>query len=355
MGDNIKYASQLEPFRVMKKHFKNKKDKEYIADIYKIIKKYNSNITDKEVILICSKISKGGCTYASMANAFMEQFDNISYLEEKLGYSLTNNDGVIEYDKLMVDLYVCISSMVELEVYKYDIYYYSSVKEAYEGIVGKSFENDINALNELNNLGIMMDGNSNDGKIIFKNVKVPKKQVFLGNYSEIAYNLFNINNLNVTKEELEILLKKNNLGYRFNNELDYSKFSGLGPVASNNIKKWVKKFFEVNHIDLELDVEIFNNYETYDKFSEEVILKLENDYYLFVSSNPNLEVWMTDGKTWEKPSNEKGHRMNFVGFDKDGNILLCSWGKIYMVPQEFYNKLEFISIKLNEKNNNKIR
>ena len=47
---------------------------------------------------------------------------------------------------LFIDLYVCISSMVELEVYKYDIYYYSSVKEAYEGIVGKSFENDINAL-----------------------------------------------------------------------------------------------------------------------------------------------------------------------------------------------------------------
>ena len=206
--NNIKYASQSEPFKIMKKHFKTKKDKEYITSIYKIIKKSNPTITDKEIVSMCSKISKGGCTYASMANAIMEQVGDLNYLEEKLGYSFTNSEGIIEYDKLMIDIYSSLVSMVEIEVFKYDIRYYFSIKEAYESIVNKPFDNTIDALNELHNIGFLMEGNNEEGKIIFKNFKNPKKQKILGTYQEIAYNLFNINNPNITKDELEKLLKE---------------------------------------------------------------------------------------------------------------------------------------------------
>ena len=47
--------------------------------------------------------------------------------------------------------------------------------------------------------------------------------------------------------------------------------------------------------------------------------------------------------------------MNFQGFDQDSNILLCSWGKTYMIPKEFYINLEFTAIKFNEKVDKKTR
>jgi len=56
---------------------------------------------------------------------------------------------------------------------------------------------------------------------------------------------------------------------------------------------------------------------------------------------------MHDGKEWIKPTvDSAGNQMNLEGFDKDGNILVCSWGKTYMFPKDFYQNLEFMAIKL---------
>ena len=160
----------------------------------------------------------------------------------------------------------------------------------------------------------------------------------------------------MTKEQLEKLLKDNNIYYKFNDELDYSKFSGLGPVELSNIKKWVEKFIQINNLELDIDIQIINSYnEEYSSFISKISEILSNNYSLFVSANPELEVWMTDGKTWEKPAANAGHRMNFQGFDQDSNILLCSWGKTYMIPKEFYINLEFTAIKFNEKVDKKTR
>ena len=340
----------------MKKTFKTKKDKEYIANIYTIIKNNNKEFSDKDIIKLCLEISKSGCTYASMANAIMDQMsNNIEYLEEKLGYSISNKDGVMEYDRLMIDIFSAISNMIELEYYKNNVYKFSTIKECYENIVNKPHENEITSINELNSMGIMMDGFSEDGLLMFKDVKNINKQVLIGTYKELANNLFGINQ-NINKEQLETLLKDNGYNYKINNDIHYSKFSGLGRVKEININKWLNTFFRKKNIDIEIDVENINDYgKNYEEFITIMNDKIKNNYSVLVSSNKDSEVWMTDGKSWEKPSYEAGHRMNFNGFDNEGNILLCSWGKNYIVPKEYFNRLEFTSVKLSEPLNTKMR
>ena len=236
MENNIKSANQMEPYRVMKKTFKTKKDKEYITSIYTIIKNNNPEFSDKEVIKLCSEISKSGCTYASIENIIMAHMtENIEDLEEKLGYCLYDKDGVKEYDKLMVDIFSTISNMIELEYYKYNVYKFSTIKECYENIFNRPYESEIASINELNSIGIMMDGFSDDGLMQFKDVKNINKQVLIGTYKEIANKLFGINQ-NINKEEFEKLLKDNNYNYKINNDIHYSKFSGLGKVKEINIK-----------------------------------------------------------------------------------------------------------------------
>jgi len=110
----------------------------------------------------------------------------------------------------------------------------------------------------------------------------------------------------------------------------------------------MNKYFEVNNINLTLGITGINSKNTeYKEFIDDIYSKMNEGYSIGVSSVLNSEVWMTDGKEWIKP-NEKtaGHQMNFEGFDENGNILVCSWGKTYMFPKEFYQRLEFMGVKI---------
>ena len=110
----------------------------------------------------------------------------------------------------------------------------------------------------------------------------------------------------------------------------------------------MNKYFEVNKIDLNLNTVIIESLKVdYEEFLNNFYSKINEGYSIGVDAPLKSDVWMTDGKGWVKPtSNTAGHQMNFEGFDKDGNILVCSWGKSYMFPKEFYKQLEFMGIKV---------
>lgn len=359
MQSNIKYANQSVPYKLMKKHFKTRKDKEYILNFYKIIKKNCPFFTDKDIIHVCLNLSEEGCTYASMANSIIKQFEeNLEYLEEKLGYKLINSDGLIEADKLMVDIFSCLSSMIELDITTYKTYKFDSIIEAANNFLNDDFNNENDAIIKMHELGIIMDGIDENGKLIFKNIRNPICDKYFGTYQELALILFNINNPSINKEDFELLLKKHNKEYRIKDDLLASKFSGLGSVKISNISKWTRKFFEMKKMDEDIEIDVINltNYNiTYEEFVEKINNRINDNYSILVSALPELEVWMSDGKTWEKSSNKFGHRMDYMGFDDYGNIMLCSWGTKYTVPKEFFEMLEFTLFKVHIDKNKMVK
>lgn len=344
----IHKASQLGPCQLYKKFFKSKNDKEMLEELKAIVKKYFPNYSDKDISNLYSILSKSGCTYATMANVIMEQLGNDDEIfQQYFGYSLCNRDGTINYDKLMLDIFACISQMVELEIHRYDVRKYSSIIEAAKILLNYDYVDTTKASLDLFNVGWIGDERDENGMFVFKN-KSCTNESLIGSYSEIALKLFNINDKDMDREKLEQLLKVNNIGYRFNYTAVQSKFSGLPVIRINNLKRWMNKFFESNNINLELHATIIKSSSVdYEEFQRDIYDKLIEGYSIDVCSHLETDVWMTDGYAWEKPTEKTaGHLMNFQGFDKDGNILVCSWGKTYMFPKEFYRKLEFMAIRI---------
>lgn len=350
-------AAQDRPYRLYRKIFKSKAHKELINELKGIVRKYYPDYNDTDVEKLYSELSKKGCTYASMANVIIEQlgYDD-EIFKEYFGYSLYNSNGKISNDKLMVDIYACISQMVELKVYKYEKREFDSLLSAANGILNKKYTDENEAEIDLFNSGWIRDGFNENHNLVFKTRAPISNETLIGTYREIAKNLFNIDDINVNKEKLENLLKTNNFTYKFDYLAPFSKFSGLSSIKNNNLKKWMNKYFELNNIDLKLDIiDIDRDWTDYNEFQEEVFSKSSEGYSIEVASPIRTETWMTDGKIWLKPTSDKaGHQMNFEGFDKEGNILVCSWGQTHMFPKEYYKNLEFTAIKVLS-NDNRIK
>lgn len=346
---SIKKASQDLPYSLDKKFFKSKEDRGLLNDFKNIVKKYYPNCDDAFVSNLYTGLSELGCTYASIANVIIEQLglDNDSF-KKIFGYSIYRNDGSFDSNKLMIDIYSCIANMVELRINIYEKREFDNYLVAAKELLGHDYKTDNEALMALvadSDSKWILNGISKDNKLILKSKKCVNKS-FIGTYSNIAKQIFEIDNPDISRRELEVLLEKAGYGFKFYYDEVYSKLSGLGSVKVKNLQMWINKFFEVNNIDLNLEVENINNSNlNYNEFVEYIINKQNEGYSIEVSSTLKSETWMTDGKVWEKPTSDKaGHQMNFEGFDEKGNIVICSWGKTYMFPKEFYKNLEFMSL-----------
>lgn len=347
----IKKASQIEPYKLYRKVFKNKAQKLIIEEFEKIVKKYYSNSSEKDIAKLYSILSKSGCTYATMANILMEQLGNDNEVfKEYFGYSLGNSDGTINYNKLMLDIYACISEMVEISIHVVEVRKFASVIEAANILTGREYNDSVSAINELNRAGWIADGIDKDGMLVFRHGTNHTKSL-IGSYREIAKELFGCVDPNIGKKQLEELFKQNNLEYKFNYIPIHSKFSGLDNLRANNLGKWMNKYFEVHEANLSLSATIIEtkNVDVVE-FINSINLFINNGYSIEVSAH-DKDVWMQNGKDFDKPApNNNGHAMNFLGFDDNGNILVCSWGKTYSIALDFYQKLEFTAIKIESNN-----
>lgn len=345
---SIKKANQEAPYKLYRKIFKSKKHSNFINSLKDIVRKYYPDYSEDDISNLYSSLSKSGCTYATMANVIMDQLGNDDKtFEDYFGYSLSNSDGTINYDKLMVDIFACISQMVELRISKFERCKFGSVLEAAKAILNKDYTDDSKATLDLFTAGWSGAGVSEDGMLVFVS-RQGTNETLIGNYRELAKNMFNIDDLEMNKDKLESLLKANGIEYKFDYLKASSKFSGLPSVKSINLKKWLNKYFEVNGINLMVDTAIIESHDVdYKDFLDNIYSKIDQGYSIETGAPLKGEVWMTDGSEWIKPTEDTaGHQMNFEGFDNDGNILVCSWGKTYMFPKEFYQKLEFMAIKV---------
>lgn len=350
---NVERANQTGPYDLSKKIIKSQSDKILLSEFNEIVKKYYPNYSTSDINNLYSELSKNGCTYASMANVIVEQLGSDPTFKEKFGYSLSGNN--IDANKIMLDIYCCFNSTIELNVHMYEHYEFDSNIEAAKKLLGKDFSDDSEAIREIiisKDSNYTAEGITANNKLLFKSKTCINKSI-IGNYADIANQLFGIDNSQISKNELENLLKKNKYSYEIKYTDAPSKLSGLGQTKINNLEKWINKYFEMNNVNLKLEAGNINSATVeYEELQNTINSKINDGYTIEVSSSLKSEVWMTDGKSWEKPTSETaGHQMNFEGFDKDGNILVCSWGKIYMFPKEFYKKLEFMSLKLYEPNN----
>lgn len=340
-------ASQEFIYRLYKKFLKSKKDKEVLNEFKEIVKRYYPNYTEDNIKELYSKLSSSGCTYATMANVIMEQFNSdVNSFKEYFGDRFCNSDGSINYNKLMLDIFVCIANMVELRVYRYESCNFNSYTEAAKVILGIDTIDTINALNALNKAGWLGDGVTADGKLIFTNQRNSTTSIFRGIPRSIARELFNIDDDNMDINKLESLLKENRLGFKFSNINVASKFSGLESVSSINIKTWMQVYFERNGINLDLEAHNINKTGlSFNEFRLLVDSNINNGYSINVSPSVDSNIAMTDGSIlgW---TNINNHAMNFESFDSNGNIIVCSWGERHIIPKEYYNQLDFIAIKL---------
>ena len=339
-------ANQEGPYRLYKKKFKFKKDKILLAELEEIIKRYYSDYTNKDVEKLYSKLSSSGCTYATMANAIMKQFNNdVNSFKLYFGEHLCNSDGSINHNKLMLDIFACIANMVELKIIKYKTCIFNNYIEAAKDILGIDTINTTEALNNLNNAGWLGNGIDENGKLIFINKRYPEIEIYRDTPRNLANKLFGIDDDSMDVDKLELFLKNTDTEYSLEYLEANSKFSGL-VISANNIKKWMQIYFERNNIDLNLEAFSINRKDLLmGNFNLLITSLLEQGYSINVSPSVGSNVTMTDGSIFGW-GDIKNHAMNFEGFDPNGNILVCSWGENHMIPKEYYNQLDFICIKL---------
>ena len=354
-------ASQTFPYTLLRSPFKRIINRNLLNKFKEIARNYFPNYTDKDIAKLFKLLSNEGCTYATMANIIMEQFgnDNNTFYEY-FGYSLCNKDGTINFNKLMVDIFACISQMVELKVTTFNTRSFSSPIEAAKILLNKECFDNNQAHLLLFNAGWFGNGFDDRGLLLFSNKQNPKTETFIGTYRELGKSIFNIDDPSMNQEKFNILFKEQKKDYSCYS-FDFfdiaSKFSGLSSVIEKNIKKWLNIYFEKKGIDLIIETYVINTYKkSYDAVKEELYAFLDEGYSFKVSPSTCSNVYMTDGTIfgWGKIDH---HAMNFEGFDPDGNILVCSWGKHHMIPKEYYNELEYVGIRLvnNTKRANKER
>ena len=249
----FKKANQMFPYTLIKSPFKRIKNKDLLDELKEFVRNYFPNYTDKDIVKLFKLLSNEGCTYATIANIIMEQLgnDNNSFYEY-FGYSLCNKDGSINFNKLMVDIFACISQMVELKVTTFNTRSFSSPIEAVKILLNKECFDNNQAHLLLFNAGWFGNGFDDKGLLLFSNKQNPKTETFIGTYRELGKSIFNIDDPSMNQEKFNILFKeqkKDYSCYSFSFLDVASKFSGF--IVEKNIKKWLNVYFAKKGINLD--------------------------------------------------------------------------------------------------------
>lgn len=333
-------ANQNKPYRVYRQGFiastilKSRKLKE---EIKKIVLKYYPDFNNKDILQFLKQMNNNGCTYAHMANVIINSFkDQEELFEQAFGYSIYNEDGTYAFDKVMTELYTFLSTYADITIVKQERYKFSSMDEATKKLLGRPYDEDAD-MHLIRDY--ILDGVDNEGNLLFKSKQYEQLKIS-GSYTSIAKKIFGTSGI-VSKEELTKLLKENNMSFSIRNSDNPQKLSGL----INQSDKWMNIFFDDLGLDSQIttskiDIEGYKEHEVHTMLMSGSLRGL----LIGISTSVNSNVMATDGtKTgWISLSNDKvGHAMTFYGFDQDDNFLVLSWGKIYMIPKEFYNQLEY--------------
>lgn len=337
-------ADQNRPYDLMKNRFF--RGNQYKELLY-IAKKNQPDLTAPEIIEMFKKLSKTGCSAAMIANIIGEKvYINDNDFKEKFGFSLSDIDGQnIDYNKILVDVYSKLYNVAKVKFIKYDEYEFKSAKEAAKNLLKKEFNKDFEAILELFNSGYSANGYSKSGNLLFKK-RVPKISEYVGNASEISENLFGINGVK-TFEGLKEICSDKNIEIQISDLEIYEKLTGLG---TNNFNFWMNYYFNKYNLDFTFYSEgiIINDFNNYREFQKYILNLISEGYSISVSADPDRKVYMHTKKafSWMRfTTEENGHIMSFKNFNQNGDFIVSSYGKDYIIPKEFFNELEFNKIK----------
>lgn len=84
----------------------NVHDLEEKEELYSIVREYYPDMTDQEVRDYLKKVNNEGCGYVALVNTlFAEYEDREDEFSKDFGFPMYGDDGDLNYDKLIVDLY----------------------------------------------------------------------------------------------------------------------------------------------------------------------------------------------------------------------------------------------------------
>lgn len=338
----IYYASQDFPQEQFKKLFKSKETKNTIYNYMEILKRNGINNPH-----IFYELEQRGCTYAYVTNAIitkiiMESNQELtdSDIKDIFGFSLSRDGNTLDCNMLMIDMFASLYDKVKLTLHKYQTYHYKSAIDAAKDLFGRDFSSEQEAVIELFNNGIVLDGideTTKENK--YRNIK-PSNDVIYGSYPEIAKSLLNINDEGMDKEKLKVLLMDKGITFEEHDKSPESKFSGL---TRDNINSWVNYYLLKKNINIEFKNETMEQDNmTYDEFQEHLKELLGEGYILGVSSSPGSNAFITS--TEEKigvSSKQAGHSMLIVGFNDNNDLLVSSWGRDFIIPKENYRNFRY--------------
>lgn len=355
----IKYAytsNQGAPYELLTKLIKTRKEKERIFKYLDCMQK--QGIDSKEAKDVLKKMKETGCTYAFVANSLINSFlneNNGTYDDQKFfdifGVSLTNGDDTIDYSILMVDIFSTLYKVSKFDIHKCDVRYYSDVFEACNDILKTSFDDDVKASIALFEAGYLMDGTNSKGEVKFVS-RIPLNFSIVGTYTDLAYQLFGIQDKNISLDDISVLCKESGITIEEQYKNPASKFSGL---TNDSINLWVNYYLKQKNSDLLFESRNFlrDEFESDTEFIDYVNMAMQNNLIIGVSSSVGSNVKMINPSTKETidiSTDRAGHRMTFVKFDSQGNIVVDSYGIDFVLLKEDYNKLTFQLVQVKHKN-----
>ena len=354
---NVYLSAQGLPYELITKKimFKNSINQKRLDEFVEIVKKYYPNYGKNDITKLFLSLKKHGCTFSSVANAIASQLDiDDNYFKKMFGYSLNiQGTNLTDYNKLLVDLYTFLYNIVKVKTFKYSTYSFESEEKAVEQLLGKKISDKNEAVLELFNNGYISSGIDENHNLLFK-TKKPEIQEMIGTPSIIVKELFGEEINDITIEELYLLAKKHgcDIDIKFKRPADK-----LTDLTTTNANYWINYYLKSNNVNVEFNEEEldFRDYD-YADFIRDINDLIYNGYTINVSSNRTNEVWMQNvkGKTWTKPySDNAGHSMTLIGFNENNDIIVSSWGDNYVIPKDFFNHLEYKSIKIYEKEKSK--
>ena len=337
-------ADQGYPYKIMKNRiFHMEKYKELLN----IVNKNIPGISPNEIIEIFKRLSNTGCSSAMLANSLVEQiYEDDEKFKSIFGFSLLSKNK-IDCNKLMIDIFSKLYGVMKIRFIEYKKYTFENVNEATLTLLGKTFNNDSEAIVQLFNNGINADGRDIEGKFLFKS-KNPKITNYVGNCEQVSKEKFGLENIKDI-EALKKICKDKNIEVEFKDIEIYQKLTGLG---TENFNFWSNYYLNKYNIELSLkneEVDIKKFKDNYTLFMEHIENLLSDGYSISVSTTPNNEAYMHTNKSmsWSKiSSKETGHVMLFKYFDSNKDIVVSSYGEDYIIPKEYFNILEFNKIRI---------
>lgn len=358
MIKNIYTSDQTSPYLFFTRLLKSKDVKNRLYKYLDCLK--NNKISRKDISSILKKLKEEGCSYAFFANSLVESFlisNNYQYDDNKFidlyGLSIQVDNDSIDSSIMMVDIFSKLFNLSRFNIHKYDVRIFKNAKEAALGILGVDIENDTDAILELFNNGYVMDGSTLDGNIRFKSKNVINITM-VGTYDDIANKLFGVSVSNISKQELTEMLKKKDITF---DEVDKDPHSKLSGLTSSNMNFWGNYYLNLINSNLECNFNVFHMDEV-DNFEDYIRNALASNNIVGVSTSAGSDVKMIDPRTNESisiASDSAGHMMTFRKFDIDGNIIVDSYGKDYLIKKDDLNSLLFNVVNIKNKSIDNIK